>query len=110
MKFKNCYIDKVGNIWKDSTLIGAAKDIDTKDFIITEGLIETILQWKLITVRDYIAHYRRVQNCDISIPIVLHPNGTIMDGWHRVIRAYCEGKQLCCKQLTILPEPDFKDS
>ncbi len=35
----------------------------------------------------------RVRSADLSYPILLHPSGWLMDGYHRVARALMEGRK-----------------
>ena len=110
MKFQHCYIDKKGNIWRTQTLIEASEDLPVQNFQLILLSRDTIIRWKLDNVRDYCNHYKRVSNADLTIPIILGPDGNIMDGYHRCIKAICEGHTfLLSKQLKVLPEPDFKE-
>lgn len=53
-------------------------------------------------------HMRLVQETDLSYPIILCPAGRVMDGMHRVVKAYLEGREsLLAYRLPILPEPDY---
>lgn len=36
-------------------------------------------------------HVQRVQDADLSFPVILDGEGFIMDGWHRVVKALVEG-------------------
>jgi hypothetical protein len=108
MKFKKCFIDHHGNIWRDTTLMEASKDLPVKSFEINQTLLEEVVRWKFSNLRDYMIHYKRVRECDCSIPIILRSDGYPMDGWHRIIKALAEGKKLTCKQFIKEPKPDFK--
>lgn len=41
---------------------------------------------------DMIEDYYRIENCDLKYPIILAPNGDIIDGVHRVCKAIIQGK------------------
>ena len=43
------------------------------------------------TVRNVVEHCRLIQEVDLSYPIVIDPDGRVMDGMHRVARALLEG-------------------
>jgi len=59
---------------------------------------------------DFIYHARRILNADYSIPIVISPQGGIVDGFHRVAHAILDGKDfVMCYRLNEMPEPDGKD-
>jgi hypothetical protein len=111
MKFKNCFIDEHGNIWRTQTLIEKSKDLKVVPYEIDAGaLVDENIMWKLTNVRDYLVHYKRVQRADLCIPIILRSDGYIMDGWHRVIKAIsCGTSTLPSRQFIVNPEPDFKE-
>lgn len=43
-------------------------------------------------IRDFVRHMRAVLNADLSKPIILDPEGWVIDGRHRIARALHEGK------------------
>jgi len=109
MKLRRCFIDEHGNIWRDSTLIKASKDLKEQKLDLNCVSLDEVIRWKIVNLRDYINHYGRVQDADCSIPIILRSDGYPMDGWHRIIKANCEGMvELPCKQFDVDPPPDFK--
>ena len=62
------------------------------------------------TVRSVVEHCRLVQEADLAYPIVLDPDGRVMDGMHRVARALLEGQSsIAARRLRLLPEPDFRN-
>jgi hypothetical protein len=62
------------------------------------------------TVRDVVAHMRLVVEVDPSFPILLGPDGRVLDGMHRVARALLDGRlTIEALQLSELPEPDYRD-
>jgi hypothetical protein len=62
------------------------------------------------TVRTVVEHCRLIQDADLGYPIVLDPDGRVMDGMHRAARALLEGRShIRAKRLRQLPEPDFED-
>ena len=66
--------------------------------------------WQRPTVRKVVEHFRLVQEVDPSYPIILGPNGRVMDGMHRVARALLEGRPtIPAVRLPLVPEPDFRD-
>lgn len=109
MKFRNCFINEEGQIWKDTSLIRAAEGLPVFQFDITGLNPNELLRWKLVNLRDYLNHYQRVTNADLSKPIILRSDGFIMNGWHRVIKALAEGRKfLPAKRFQIDPPPDFE--
>ncbi len=62
------------------------------------------------TVRRVIEHFRLTQQVDPSIPIILGPDGRVMDGMHRIARAILEGRDaIDAIRFDALPEPDYRD-
>lgn len=62
------------------------------------------------TVRTVAGHFRLMMDADLAYPIVVDPDGGVMDGMHRVARALAEGHQtVLAKRLPVMPEPDFRD-
>lgn len=60
------------------------------------------------TCKSIADHIRLVQATDLAYPIILCPAGRVMDGMHRVVRAFLEGRRfLLAYRLPVLPEPDY---
>jgi len=45
-----------------------------------------------LTFGDYIDHYDRAVKADFKYPIIIAPNGQILDGNHRLLKAHIEKK------------------
>ncbi len=59
------------------------------------------------TVRAVVDHARRIAVVDLSFPIILSAEGIVMDGMHRVARAYMEGRDhIDVVQFVVDPSPD----
>ncbi|MGI9240445.1 MAG: hypothetical protein ACR2RV_06560 [Verrucomicrobiales bacterium] len=59
------------------------------------------------TCRAIADHARLIGEADLSYPIILDPDGRVMDGMHRVCRALAEGaERISAYRLIELPEPD----
>ena len=62
------------------------------------------------TVRKVVDHLRLVQEVDPFWPILLDPDGHVMDGMHRVARALLDGRAtIAAVRLSALPEPDYRN-
>lgn len=60
------------------------------------------------TCRSIAAHMRLVSETDLAYPITLCPQGRVMDGMHRVVKALVEGRQtIQAYRLPTLPVPDY---
>ena len=52
-------------------------------------------------------HCKRVWDADMNHPIICGPTGDIVDGMHRIIRTYIEGRRtIACVTLREMPPPD----
>ena len=62
------------------------------------------------TCKSIANHIRLIQYADLSHPIIVCPEGRVMDGMHRVVKAYLEGRKIVLAyRLPVLPPPDFVD-
>jgi hypothetical protein len=59
------------------------------------------------TCRAVVSHLQRIQAADLSIPIILSADGHVMDGMHRVAKAWLLGHtDIQVVQFQDDPEPD----
>jgi hypothetical protein len=62
------------------------------------------------TVRGVVEHVRLIEEVDMTHPIILGPDGRVMDGMHRVARALLEGRTtIPAVRFEQLPEPDYRN-
>lgn len=62
------------------------------------------------TCRSVMDHAAQVAATDLSYPILLCPDGRIMDGMHRIMKAVGEGRNtIRARQLSKLPTPDYRN-
>lgn len=62
------------------------------------------------TVRKVALHVRLTNEVDTSYPIILGPDGRVMDGMHRIMRALLEERTtIAARRLSVLPEPDYRN-
>lgn len=60
------------------------------------------------TWNELIAHVRLIDAADLSYPIILSADGSVMDGMHRVAKATLAGHDdIVAVQFDQDPEPDF---
>jgi len=101
-----CSLDN--DYWSVATLILASeiemlgiKTVDPEVFNISEDY------WgDMSTTAAFIEHIKRVKDCDLVHPIILSPDGRIMDGVHRICKALIEGKQIRYVRFKKLPPAD----
>ena len=61
-----------------------------------------------LSVKDIALHAKLINETDLQHPIILCSNGRLMDGMHRVCKAWIEGSQsIKAVQFTETPDPDF---
>jgi len=87
-----------------SLLTDAAKDLE-----VFKAKVKS-LSWNyeapcdnsLLSFSQHIIH---VLNVDLTQPILLSPDGTILDGRHRLVKAIIDGEEfLLAKRFTTMPE------
>lgn len=60
------------------------------------------------TVRKVAEHARLINEVDVNYPIILGPDGRVMDGMHRIARALLESRsEIDAVRFPALPGPDF---
>lgn len=60
-----------------------------------------------VPLNEVAHHIRRVVHANCHHPILLAPNGRIIDGMHRLLQAYLANKQtLKAKRLMHMPQPE----
>lgn len=109
---------KVGKdifIWDVNELLNISKDLPIT-YIPIEQLTElNEAYWSMpgnqtLTCKEIADHSKIIFNCDLSFPILLCPEKRIVDGMHRVCKAYLEGHStIKAQQLLILPQPKYKN-
>ena len=61
----------------------------------------------LPTCKRIMEHAKQVEDTDLSYPILLCAKGRVMDGMHRIMKAYCLGHEtITAKRLPETPPPD----
>jgi hypothetical protein len=96
--------------WDVDRLVELARDLPVKQVPIDSIWELDTPYWSQLTVRDVAEHVRLVQEVDLSYPIILGVDGRVMDGMHRVVRAFLEGRQtISAVQFEVHPEPDFRN-
>lgn len=59
------------------------------------------------TVREVAEHARRINAADLSYPVILAADGRLMDGGHRLAKAWLEGRtHIDAVRFEADPEPD----
>lgn len=62
------------------------------------------------TCRVIAGHFRLMMDADLGCPVILCAEGRLMDGMHRVTKAFAFGlASIPCVQFDETPPPDFVD-
>ena len=60
------------------------------------------------TCRAVAEHARRIQAADLSFPVIIAADGRLMDGGHRIAKAWLMGlERVDAVRFEIDPEPDY---
>ena len=60
------------------------------------------------TCRAVAEHARRIQNADLSYPVILAADGHLMDGGHRIAKAWLYGEtDVLAVRFEVDPAPDW---
>ncbi len=95
--------------WEVARLIELASVLTPKEIPIVQlrELDRAVWGKEPMTVREAVEHFRRIQEADLSCPIILSSIGRIMDGCHRLAKAYLEGRStILAVQFVKDPPPD----
>ena len=58
------------------------------------------------TCRSIADHFKMMRAVDIKFPILLCADGRLMDGMHRVMKAYCDGRTtISARRFDVTPPP-----
>jgi hypothetical protein len=100
--------------WDVDRLVELSRDFPIADVdISTIGDVDTVYwfdETKKPTVRRVVEHIRLIEAVDVKYPIILGPDGQVMDGMHRIARAMLEGRAtIRAVRFEHLPEPDYRD-
>jgi hypothetical protein len=106
--------DEGHDAWDVDGLVALSADIPVEEVALDDITEIDSVYWfdddHPATVREVAVHVRLTNEVDTSHPIILGPDGRVMDGMHRVIRALIEGRQaIAARRLMALPEPDYRN-
>lgn len=107
------YIEEDGDkllFWKIETLWRLAEDLPVQYLRLDE------IYWaedscayleKDDTYRNFAQHVKRVLDADLSFPVIISASGSVMDGMHRLVKAFTFGVPMVkAVRFTQMPPPD----
>jgi hypothetical protein len=60
------------------------------------------------TCRQVAEHARRIERADLTYPVILAADGRLMDGGHRIARAWLDGRaEVLSVRFEVDPSPDY---
>lgn len=63
------------------------------------------------TCREVAEHARRIADADLDVPIILSADGRLMDGGHRVAKAYlARHPTIAARRFVVDPAPDWVEA
>ena len=100
--------------WDVDRLVQLTEGLPTEEIELGDVLEIDTVYWfdsrDLPTVRRVVEHAALIEEVDLSYPIILAPDGRVMDGMHRVARALRDGHStISAVRLVEYPEPDYRD-
>ena len=104
--FHESYYSTRGNTYDAPTLVAFAKHKNYKTFDLPlVGIDISHMPFSGTTFGQFLYHLKRVNDTNLDYPVILDDEGVICDGWHRVAKAYLEGRPTV-KAIRLLEMPD----
>lgn len=111
--FRN--IDNKIYVWDVDNLISLTNELEIENIHLTKIKEFEETYWyneegDSPTCRSITQHIKLVNDSDLNYPIIICPDGKLMDGMHRVVKAnLLELKTIKAYRLSTLPKPDYID-
>jgi hypothetical protein len=98
-------------VWDVDRLIRLAQDLPRKTVPLARIFEFETVYWfddqYPPTCRAVVEHFKRIEEVDLTSPIILSADGYVMDGMHRVAKAWLLGRtDILAVQFLHDPEPD----
>ena len=115
---KQYHFRKIDNklyAWDVDNLISLTKELEIENIDLTKINEFEETYWyneegDSPTCRSITQHIKLVNDSDLNYPIIICPDGKLMDGMHRVVKAnLLELKTIKAYRLSTLPKPDYID-
>jgi hypothetical protein len=100
--------------WDVDRLVASSRDLPVREVALASiGEVDSAYWFGADgsppTVRILVRHMQLVEEADSTFPIILSPDGLVMDGMHRVAKALLEGRTtILSVRFEVQPEPDFR--
>ena len=98
------------HIWNTARLWKLAEQLESFDLPIEQVSELDMNCWferREPTLREISTHAIRIEKANLSFPIILDEEGSLMDGGHRLCKALVQGHTtISAVQFRVTPEPD----
>lgn len=102
---QDCFFDVNGDCYGVARLVDMSKDLLIFDCPLAALNLSTKI-WEGNNIFDLAFHVKKINDADLSKPIILAWDGTIADGRHRIIKAIADGKNtIKAVRITWKPTP-----
>src|SRR5688572_20504601 len=102
--------DGTKRVWLTDRLWALAKELPVKDVPIASIEAFDLNTWfaeSEPTCRKVAEHARRIQEATFDHPVILSAEGWVMDGMHRICKAFLLGSEtIQAVQFCVNPDPD----
>lgn len=111
LSFKDSVFDSDGTMWRAEDLYEHAKKEGCDPFDLPlAGLYLDGMPFTINNMVDFAEHCKRVNEANLSHPIIIDTLGCIADGNHRIIKALINGEStIKAIRLNTMPEPFLKN-
>ena len=95
-------------VWLTIKLIAASEPLETIDLHINSiDMGIDVWSGSLKCMYDFMDHYQRIEDCDINHPVIMDNEGGVINGWHRIVKAWSLGKKtIKAKRFETMPIHD----
>lgn len=105
---------KAGKYWKDETLWKYAEGRKVVKVPVKDYIHKDFHGWNIHKFSDMAREIKAIESADLSYPILISGGMEIMDGCHRLVKAYLQGdKTINAIILDItakdFPKPDYDE-
>ena len=105
------YYYRAGKCWEDKRLWEVTKNNELED-INVEFFLKQQVYWNIGSFLELAEEMKLVLNADYSYPIILDEKYQLVDGAHRLVHAYIDGKSHVKGKIIKneqWPEPDYDE-
>lgn len=93
--------------WYVANLIDRTKTEPIIDYVIDLMSVNLDVKvWEVDNVFDFLSHVKRINEADLTLPVIVSAEGWILDGWHRIAKAVLLGND-GVKAVRFISNPEF---